>query len=71
MAGFFDQNPSVTAVGDVVVVVLPQSPEGDYRSARATCENRRVNHSWCMCVGSRGYGGLVMAGMKVVDGMHA
>ena len=33
----------------------------------------QVSHSLCMCVVSRGYGGLgwVGAGMEVVDGMHA
>ena len=34
-------------------------------------EGGRVSHSWRMCVGSNGFGGLVVgAGMEVVDGIH-
>ena len=31
----------------------------------------QVSSSWCMCVVSHGYGGLVGAWMEVVDDMHA
>ena len=33
-------------------------------------EGGRVNHSWYICVVSHGNGGLVGAGMEVLDGMH-
>ena len=52
----------------VVVVELPQMPENNLRNTRAT---HGIGHSWRMCVVSHGYGGLVGAGMEVVDGKNA
>ena len=33
-------------------------------------EGERVGHSWCTCVGNRGYGGFGGATMEVVDDMY-
>ena len=34
-------------------------------------EGGRVNHSWCICVASYGYGGFGGGGVEMVVGNHA
>ena len=54
----------------VIVVELPRRLRMISEALELYVEGGRVSHIWCMCVVGNGIGGLIGAGVEVVDGMH-